>query len=159
VIMKSVDCSEHRLRRRRVPLAVVQWLLLIVASFVAGCEAIALLPSHEATIITWGICTNVAMAIGIGVVLTWKGISHRLLRTAWLGAVVTVIGWDLLNFTLGEIQGQEGLGAIPFDVVALPVATLGMLVLLGVGAALGRIGRLISGRCPCASGPSLIYMK
>jgi hypothetical protein len=89
------------------------------------------------------------MAIGIGVVLAWRGIPQRLICAAGLGAVATVVGWDFLSFTQTEIQGQGGLGAIPFDVFALPIAACGMAILLGVGAALGGIGRLFATRCPC----------
>jgi hypothetical protein len=148
--MGSVDrMSEHRFGFHGVPHAVVQWLLLIAATFVAGCIAIALLPSHQATVVNIGVWGNVAMAIGMGLVLAWKVLPQRLCCAAWLGAVVTVIGWDFLSFTVEEIHGQGGLGAIPFDVVALPVAGLGMLILLGAGAALGGIGRLLGSRCPC----------
>jgi hypothetical protein len=149
--MRSVGrITQHRFGLRRVPQAVVQWLLLIAATFVAGCLAIALLPGHQATVVKIGVWGNVATAIGMGLVLAWKGSPQRLCCAAWLGAVVTVIGWDFLSFTFEEIQGHGGLGAIPFDVVALPVAALGMLILLGVGAALGGIGRLLGTRCPCA---------
>jgi hypothetical protein len=146
VIRQSVGWTfDHR----RVPPAIVQWLLLISATFVAGCLTIAAEPSHQATVVNIGFNINVAMAVGIGVVLAWKDIPQRLFCAAWLGAVVTVVGWDFLSFTQEEIQGQGGLGAIPYDVVALPVAALGMVILLGVGVALGAIGRVLRSRCPC----------
>lgn len=146
--MQSGSCLERRFCDRD-PYAVLQWLMLIAATFVAGCLRIGLLPSHQKTVINIGVCINVAMAIGIGVVLTWKGTPQRLFCAAGLGAVVTVVGCDVLSFTLGVIHGQYGLGFIPFDVIALPIADLGMLILLGVGAALGGIGRVLSTRCPC----------
>jgi hypothetical protein len=135
----------------RVPPAVVRWLLLVAATFVAGCLMIALLPSHQASVVGIGVCINVAMAIGIGVVLAWRGSPQRLFCAAGVGAVVTVVGWDFLSFTQSEIQGQGGLGAIPLDVIALPVAGLGMVLLVGVGTALGGIGRscVLSTRWPC----------
>ncbi len=147
--MRSVgQITEHRFGLRRLPHAVVQWLLLIAATFVAGCLAIALLPGYQATVVKIGVWGNVAMAIGMGLVLAWKRLPERLCCAAWLGAVVTVIGWDFLSFTVEEVHGEGGLGAIPFDVVALPVAALGMLILVGVGAALGGIGRMLCARCP-----------
>lgn len=63
------------------------------------------------------------------------------------GVVVTVVGWNSLSFTLEVIRGQVGLGAVAFDVIAVPVATLGMMILLGSGAAVGGTGRVISARC------------
>ena len=135
--------------QRRVPPTVVQWLLLITATFVAGCLTVSLLPSHQATVVNVGVLVNVAMAIGIGAVLVWRGRPDRLFCAAGLGAVVTVLCWDLLTFTLAEIQGGGGLGVVPVDVIALPVAALGMVLLLGAGAAVGGIGRLLTTRCPC----------
>lgn len=140
---------EPFLDRRRVSLLVVRWLLLIAATFAAGCLTMALLPNRQATVFNIGVYINVAMALGIGVVLAWRGIPQRLICAAGLGAVVTVVGWDFLSFTESEIQGQGGLGVIPSDIFALPIAACGMAILLGVGAALGGIGRLLSGRCPC----------
>jgi hypothetical protein len=149
MVKSNADAIDHEFDHRRVPPAVVLWLLLIAVTFVVGCGAIALSPSHGTTIVQTGVCINVAMAIGIGMVLTLKGIPHRLCGATWLGAVVTVIGWDLLSFTLGEVQGHADLGAIPFDVVAFPIAALGMTILLGVGAAMGGVGRLVGSRCSC----------
>lgn len=137
------------LGHRRVPPAVGQWLLLIVASFVAGCEAIALIPSHQGLVVEAGVCVNVAMAIGIGAVLVWQGGPGRLMCTAGLGAVVTVLGWDLLTFTQAEIRGLEGIGVVLLNVFALPIAAVGMTALVGAGAAIGGIGRVLSSRCPC----------
>src|ERR1700680_674574 len=112
---------------RRVPPPVVQWLLLIASTFVAGCVMIALLPSHQASVVDIGVYVNVAMAVGIGVVLAWRGSAQRLFCAAGLGAVVTVLGWDVLTFTQAEIQGIGGFGVIPFDVVALPIAAVAMV--------------------------------
>jgi hypothetical protein len=137
------------LGHHRVPPVVVRWLLLIAATFVAGCLTVAILPSHQMSIIDIGVDSNVGMAIGIGVVLAWRGITQRLFCAAGLGAVVTVLGWDVLTCTQAVIQGQGGVGVIPFDVIALPIAALGMAILLGVGAAVGGIGRVLSRRCPC----------
>jgi hypothetical protein len=140
------DLHDHR-----VPPAVVRWLLLVASTFVAGCLTIALLPSHQASVVDVGVCINVAMAIGIGVVLAWRGSPQRLFCAAGAGAVVTVLGWDLLTFTQAQIRGLGGLVFIPLDAIALPVAGLGMVLLVGVGAALGGIGRvcLLSTRWPC----------
>jgi hypothetical protein len=139
---------------RRVPVAVRTWLLLIASSFVTGCLAIVLIPSHQARVVNIGVCVNVAMAMGIGAVLSWIGAPHRLLCAAGLGTVATVEGWDLLSVTQAEVQGQGwGLGAIPLDIFALPIAALGMTILLGAGAAIGGIGRLIDSRCPCGKWP------
>ncbi len=135
--------------RRRVPLVVVQWLLLIAATFVAGCLAFTLQPRDQATVFVIGVFINVAMAIGVGVVLAWRGIPKRLICAACLGAVVTVIGYDFLSVTQTEIHGEGGFGVILFDAFFLPLALSGMAFLLGVGAALGGIGRLLSSRCPC----------
>ncbi len=145
------DCRsvDPRFDRRRVPLVVVQWLLLIAATFVAGSLTMVLLPSHRAKVFNYGVFINVAMAIGIGVVLTWRGNPRRLICAAGLGAVVTVVGWDFLSITQTEIQDQGGLGVILLDVFFLPIALCGMAILLGLGAALGGIGRLISSRSPC----------
>jgi hypothetical protein len=134
---------------RRVPREVVQWILLIAATFIAGCLTIGLLPGHQSSVVALGVWINVSMALGIGAVLTWRGTPERLFCAAGLGAVATVLGWDLLSFTQQEIQGLGGLGFVPLDAIALPVAGLGMLLLLGVGAALGGIGRVLSTRCPC----------
>lgn len=136
--------------RRRVPAVVRTWLLLIAASFVAGCLTIVLMPSHQSRVVNIGVCINVAMAIGIGAVLAWNEIHRRLFCAAGLGAVATVVGWDLLSYTQVGVQGQGwGLGAIPLDVFALPIAIIGMTILLGAGAAIGRTGRLLVSRCPC----------
>jgi hypothetical protein len=141
-------------KRRRVPAVVAQWLLLIAASFVAGCLTIALVPSHQSTVVNIGVCTNVAMALGIGFVLAWRGIPQRLFCAAGLGAVATVVGLDVLSLTQTEVQGQGwGLGAILLDIFAFPIAVLGMLILLGVGAAVGGIGRVLATRCPCRRWP------
>jgi ABC-type sugar transport system permease subunit len=82
-------------------------------------------------------------------VLTWRGIPQRLICAACLGAVVTVIGYDFHSVTQTEIHGEGGFGVILFDAFFLPLALSGMAFLLGVGAALGGIGRLLSSRCPC----------
>jgi hypothetical protein len=135
---------------RRVPAVVRTWLLLIAASFVAGCLTIVLIPSHQSRVVNIGVGINVAEALGIGAVLAWNGIPRRLVCAAGLGAMVTVAGWDLLSLIQAEVQGQGwGLGAIPLDVFALPIAAIGMMLLLGVGAAVGEIGRLAISRCPC----------
>jgi hypothetical protein len=83
---------------RRVPPSVAQWLLLIVATFVAGCEMIAIVPRRQVLIVDIGVDVNVAMAIGIGVLLAWRGSPQRLFCASALGAVVTVLGWDALTF-------------------------------------------------------------
>jgi hypothetical protein len=141
---------ERRPDRCRVPFVVVQWLLLVAATFAAGCLTIALLPSDQAAVCWMGVYINVAMAIGIGAVLTWRGIPQRLICGAMLGAVVTVVGWNCLVFTLTEIQvGHPGFGVVVFDIFALPVAACGMAILLSVGGALGGIGRMLSSRCRC----------
>jgi hypothetical protein len=149
MVKSNADDIDDGFDHRRVPPAVVRWLLLIAVTFVVGCGAIALFPSHGTTIVQSGVCINVAMAIGIGVVLTLQGIPHRLWGATWSGAAVTVIGWDLLSFTLGEVQGHAALGAMPFDVIAFPIAALGLTILLGVGAAMGGVRRLVGGRCSC----------
>ena len=135
---------------RRFPPVVRTWLLLIASSFVTGCLAIVLLPSHQARIVNIGVSINVAMALGIGAVLAWNGIPQRLFCAAGLGTLATVAGWDVLSFTQAQVQSQgSGLGAIPLDIFALPIATLGMTILLGAGAAIGGIGRVVASRCPC----------
>lgn len=136
---------------RRVPPTVVRWLLLVTATFVAGCLTISLLPSDQVTVVNMGVLVNVVMAIGVGAVLVWSGRPDRLFCAAGLGAVVTVFGWDLLTFTQAEIQGVDGLGVVPLDVIALPVAALGMMLLLGAGAALGGAGRVLTTRCRSCS--------
>lgn len=143
--------SEKKLgHRRRFPAVVTKWLLLIVASFVVGSLSIALLPSQQSIVVNIGVGINVAMALGIGFVLAWTGAGRWLACAAGLGSVVTVMGWDVLNLTQAEVQGQGwGLGAIPLDVFALPIAALGMTVLLGTGAAAGGIGGLLAARRPC----------
>jgi hypothetical protein len=150
----SDDPHRRLLDHRRVPAVVRTWLLLIAASFVAGCLTIVLVPSHQSRVVNIGVGVNVAMAFGIGAVLAWNGMHRRLFCAAGLGAIVTVVGWDLLSSVQAKVQGQGwGLGAIPFDVFALPVAAIGMLILLGVGAAIGGIGRLLFSRCPCRIWP------
>jgi hypothetical protein len=141
----------RRVGNRRVPLVVIQWLLLIASTFMAGCLFIVLLPHYQPTVVTIGVYGNVAMALGISVVLTWKGLPQRLFCATGLGAVVTVIGWDFLEFTLSETRGLGGFGAIPLDVIALPIAILGMTILLGVGAAIGGVARILAARCPCGN--------
>jgi hypothetical protein len=141
-----MDPGSHH---HRVAPAVARWLLLVAATFVAGRLTMALLPTHPASVIDIGVCINVAMAIGIGGLLTWRGTPERLSCAAGLGAVVTVLGIDLLLFTQPGIRGSGWLGLIPFDAIALPVAGAGMLFLVGVGAALGGIARLLSTRWPC----------
>lgn len=134
---------------RRVPPAVRQWLLLITASFVAGCELVVLIPSHQALVVQLGVGVNVALAVRTGAALVWQGMPGRLMCAAGLGAVVTVLGWDLLTFTQAEIRGLDGIAVLPLDVFALPIAAVGMTALVGVGAAIGGIGRVLSGRCTC----------
>jgi hypothetical protein len=144
---------------RRVPVAVRKWLLLIAASFVAGSLTIVLIPGYQAWIVNIGVCVNVAMALGIGALLAWNnGVPQRLFCAAGLGAVVTVAGWDLLSFTQAEVQGQGwGLGAIPLDIFALPIAAVGMTILLGSGAAFGGIGRFVDSRCSCGKWPRRLW--
>jgi hypothetical protein len=133
----------------RVPPSVGQWLLLIAGTFVAGCMTIAAFPGNQAGVVDIGVYANITMAVGIGVLLAWTGNAHRLFCAAGLGAVVTVLGWDVQTFTQAEIQGQGGFGVVPLDAIALPVDALGMVVLVSGGAAIGGIGRLLSLRCPC----------
>ena len=145
--MKRVNCVGDR----RIPLVVIEWLLLIASTFTAGCLLIALLPHYQSTVVAIGVYGNLGMAVGVGGVLTWKGLPERLCCATGLGAVATVIGWDFLEFTLSETRGVGGFGAIPLDVIALPIAILGMTILLGVGAAIGGIARILAARCPCGN--------
>jgi hypothetical protein len=137
----SVDGPPER--RRLIPTPVVQWLILIAATFVIGGVACLLFPSAVEGIVGVGVIANVALAVIMGVVVGWRMALDHLPAAIGAGAVVTVIGTDCLYP-----------GLIPFDAVALVIAVIGMSVLLGIGAGVGTVARGVRSGCRCLLGPA-----
>jgi hypothetical protein len=133
--MWSPDPSK---RRTFIPPPVTRWLLLIVLSFAIGGVTIAVFPSVASVVLNIGVVTNVVLAIGMGVLLGWRMTLSDLPIAIFAGALVTVVGTNVLLPLL-----------IVFDAVAIVVAVIGMSILLVVGAIAGTIARGLHSGCRC----------
>jgi hypothetical protein len=125
---------------------IVTWLSLIASSFVIGGALIVTVPSLPTVSI--GVWTNVVMAVSVGAVLGWTKRWRQLPTFVLAGAVVTILGVDGLVLTPPGGSVFLG-GVIAFDVIAVIMATIGMSLLLGLGAIVGAIGRVLDSRCHC----------
>ena len=130
---------------------VLWWLLAVSASFLIGLLLLALVPTVSGA--TWGvgIVFNVSMAVGIGIFFGWTGQGIQILIAMVLGAVVTILGLDLLVLVPSPTENaQFGLLAYAaFDTVGILIALLGMAILIGGGALVGTIAHLVPSRSGC----------
>jgi hypothetical protein len=129
-----------------VPRLVRRWIAIVVISFVAGGLTLAFFPSESIVTVDVGVCTNVALAIGVGVILGWTRRCHHLALSAILGAITTVLGVDgLILVSPGSTFGWSDLWG--FDTIAVVVALLGMAILLGGGAAVATMAHGLAQKC------------
>ncbi len=133
--MSFADPGEER---RLVPSIVARWLVLIAISFVIGDAALALWPSASSEILTFGVWTNIVMAVSLGILLGWRMQLDRLPVAIAAGALVTVAGADSLDGRL-----------LVLDLIAIVVAFIGMSILLVAGATAGTAVRALTSGCRC----------
>jgi hypothetical protein len=137
---------------RGIPRAVSWWLLAATSSFLLGFLVLHFFPSASSP--TWGtgIAMNVGMAVAIGTFLGWTRQCTQVLAAASSGAIVIVLGLNLLFLapTPTEATHLGLIGTVLFDSVSLVVALVGMMVLVGLGAVLGAIIQRAS-KCRCLS--------
>jgi hypothetical protein len=112
---------------------------------------LALVPAVSGA--TWGvgIVFNVSMAVGIGTFFGWTGRGIQIPIAMVLGAVVTILGLDLLVLVPSPTENAHfGLLAYAaFDTVGILIALLGMAILIGGGALVGTIAHLVLSRSGC----------
>jgi len=124
----------------------ITWLSLIASSFVIGGVLIVTVPSLPT--VSFGVCSNVAMALSAGAVLGWTKLGRHLPAFVLAGAAVTILGVD--GLVLLSPGGSIFLGPVlALDGIALIVAIIGMSLLLGLGATVRAIGRGLESRCRC----------
>ena len=130
---------------------VLCWLLAVSTSFLIGFLLLVLVPAVSGP--TWGvgIVFNVSMAVGIGIFFGWTRQGLQILIAMVLGAVVTILGLDLLVLVPRPTENAHfGLLAYAaFDTVGILIALLGMAVLIGGGALAGAITHLVLSRSGC----------
>jgi hypothetical protein len=129
------------------------WLLAIGASFVIGFSLLAIVPAVSG--VTWGvgIVCNVSMAVGIGVFFGWTRQGLQILIAIVFGAVVTILGLDLLVLVPSPNENAHFwlLSYAAFDSFAVLVALLGMVILIGGGAIAGVVAHLALSRSGCVA--------
>jgi uncharacterized membrane protein YjgN (DUF898 family) len=135
----------------RISKVLLWWLLAISASFLVGFLLLALVPAGSGP--TWGIgiVFNVSMAVGIGVSFGWTRQGLQILIAMVLGAVVTILGLDLLVLVPSPTENAHfgPLAYAAFDSVGVLIALFGMVILIGGGALAGVIAHLVLSRCGC----------
>lgn len=135
----------------RISVAVLGWLLAISASFLIGFLLLTFALAVSGP--TWGVGTvvNVSWAVAIGVYCGWTRQGLQALAAAVLGAIVTILGLDLLLLvpTPAESAHFGLLGMTAFDSIAVLVALIGMSVLIGGGALIGVMIHLTLSRTGC----------
>jgi uncharacterized membrane protein YjgN (DUF898 family) len=135
----------------RVSRVLLWWLVAVSASFLVGFLLLALVPAGSGP--TWGIgiVFNVSMAVGIGVSFGWTRQGLQILLAMVLGAVVTILGLDLLVLVPSPTENAH-FGLLAFAVfgsVGVLIALLGMVILIGGGALAGVIAHLVLSRSGC----------
>ena len=113
------------------------WLVLIALSFGLGGLAIFLFPSLSEGIYTVGVCTNLVMAVAMGVFVGWTRNWRKLGLAVFSGACLTVVGSDLLEFVLPGASPNAAWDLL-FSAIATCVAVAGMSILVG-GAAVATV--------------------
>ncbi len=123
------------------------WLALIALSFGLGGLAIFTFPSLSEGIYTVGVCTNLVLAVAMGVFVGWTRNWRQLGLAVFSGAFLTVVGTDLLDFVLpGASPSAAGDLFLFVSAIAICVAAVGMSILVG-GAAVATI--LVRGVVRC----------
>jgi hypothetical protein len=128
----------------------IGWLLLVTVSFLVGGAVMATIPSVAGTTFGIGFCTNVAMAVAMGVLIGWTGRLNLLPLSVVCGSAVTLLGLDELGFiTPGYLVSLTASNVIPFDLFGYFFATIGMSILIGLGVILGAVAHPLQSRCSC----------
>jgi hypothetical protein len=135
----------------RISKVLLRWLLAVGASFLIGFLLLTVVPAVSGP--TWGVGTvlNVSMAVGIGVFFGWTRQALQVLIAVVFGAVVTILGLDLLVSVPSPTENAH-LGLIAyaaFDSVGVLIALVGMAILIGGGALVGVIANQILSRTGC----------
>lgn len=143
--------------------AVIWWLFAVALSFLLGFAFLELLPGASGAIWSSGTATNVAMAIAVGILLGWTRRWLHVLFAITLGAIVTVLGVDLLVLapTSTENAHVGVLGLVLFDSVAVLFALIGMAILVGGGAIAGALAHAVVShrRCPAMAKVALMQHR
>jgi hypothetical protein len=129
---------------------VVWWLLATACTFLLGFLILDFFPRASSP--TWGggIGTNVGMAVALGVFLGWTRQWIQVLVASIFGSFVVILGLDLLFLAPTPTENTHlGLiGMVLFDSVTVVVALVGMMILVGLGALIGALTRVVS-KCRC----------
>jgi hypothetical protein len=135
----------------RISKVLLWWLLAVSASFLIGFLLLALVPAVSGATWSVGIVFNVSMAVGIGLFFGWTRQGLQVLIAVVLGAVVTILGLDLLVLVPTPTENAHfGLLAYAaFDSVGVLIALFGMVILIGGGALAGAIAHLVLSRSGC----------
>jgi hypothetical protein len=135
----------------RISTVLVWWLLAVSGSVLIGFLLLAFAPAVSGA--TWGvgIVLNVSMPVAVGVFFGWTHQGLQVLIAVVLGAVVTILGLDLLVLTPSPAENSHfGLLAYAaFDSVGVLIALFGMAILIGGGALAGAISHLVLSRSGC----------
>jgi hypothetical protein len=135
----------------RISTVLLWWLLAVTGSVLIGFLLLAFVPGVSGA--TWGvgIVFNVSVAVAIGVFFGWTHQGLQVLIAVVLGAVVTILGLDLLVLrpSLAENAHFGLLAYAAFDSVGILIALFGMVILIGGGALAGAIAHLVLSRSGC----------
>jgi hypothetical protein len=119
------------------------WLLATSLTFVLGAIAILAVPRASSGIWDAGFACNVAFSLAFGLVVGWSGRWIELPLAVVYGAIVVLVGTDLV-FAAGHASlVLVALIDLPVFLVAVP----GVAVLLLAGAVAGWLARLLRSRC------------
>lgn len=124
------------------------WIASVWLSVAVGIVLIRLFPS--VITVPAGVCLNVGMAVAMGVALGWVRRWCDVLIAVAAGASASVLGIDALIVLGARDEGWTAAVLGAFDAIALPIAAIGLSVLLAVGATIGSTARWSSERCRCA---------
>jgi hypothetical protein len=114
-------------------LSVLVWCACVAATFALAGILFAAVPGIVTEVWQVGVPTNIALALGMGVLIGYSRKWAYLPAIAAIGVLELLAGLDFL----GVITGSDLPGIAYFDVVAFFVALIGMLVLLIVAAPIG----------------------
>jgi hypothetical protein len=128
---------------------VVSWYCSIGVTFLVGGLIINLRPSLASVTVGVGVCLNVAMAIAIGIVFGERDAYRPLPIAVFVSAAITVLGVDELIVISDRFRYDLLADALPFDLPALAVASIGMIILVGIGLTIGNALRCLELRSVC----------
>ncbi len=124
------------------------WLAGISVSFLIGMTMLRAAPGWSGPIFEIGTLVNVAMAILVGGLLTFRDHWLALSVATVTGTVATVVWLDVLGFSVGTDTGFS-------NAVELVFGYIGMSVLVLLGAFFGCMSRSVAASGWCERGRAL----